>query len=81
MSQTVRIPLTMYGVAEVIKWCVDKNQGRIPGVDTQGFKTMQALLAQKPQSNDYLTLDQFWKKQVRSGTHDRRGRDNRPLPL
>lgn len=64
MSQTIRIPLTMYGVAEVIKWCIDKNQGRIPGVDTQGFKNMQALLAQKPQSNDYLTLDQFWKKQV-----------------
>ena len=64
MSETVRIPLTMYGVAEVLKWCIDKNQGRVPGVDTAGFKKMQALLAEKPQSNDYLALDNFWKKQV-----------------
>lgn len=64
MSETVRIPLTMYGVAEVLKWCIDKNQGRVPGVDTPGFKKMQALLAERPQSNDYLALDAFWKKQV-----------------
>jgi hypothetical protein len=60
----VTIPLSMYGVAEVLKWCIDRNNGRVPGVDTEGFKHMQALLAEKPTSNDYLALDQFWKKQV-----------------
>jgi hypothetical protein len=64
MSDTVRIPLTMYGVAEVLKWCVEKNQGRVPGTDTPGFKKMQALLDERPKSNDYLALDNFWKKQV-----------------
>lgn len=38
MSETtsgkVQIELTMYGVAEILKWCVDKNNGRIPNVDT-----------------------------------------------
>ena len=64
MSNIVRIPLTMYGVAEVLQWCHDRNKGRIPGVDTAGFQKMKALLAEKPQSGDYFTLDQFWKKQV-----------------
>ena len=64
MSKKVTIPLSMYGVAEVLKWCIDRNNGRVPGVDTEGFKHMQALLAEKPTSNDYLALDQFWKKQV-----------------
>ncbi len=64
MSNTVTIPLTMYGVAEVLKWCIARNNGRVPGVDTDGFKKMQALLAEKPTSNDYLALDQFWKKQI-----------------
>ncbi len=64
MSDTVKIELTMYGIAEVLKWCHDRNKGRIPGVDTAGFKKMQALLAEKPQTGDYFTLDQFWKKSV-----------------
>ena len=64
MSKKVTIPLSMYGVAEVLKWCIDRNNGRVPGVDTEGFKHMQSLLAGKPTSNDYLALDQFWKKQV-----------------
>jgi hypothetical protein len=54
----------MYGVAEVLKWCIDRNHGRVPGVDTEGFKKMQALLAEKPQAGDYFILDQFWKKNV-----------------
>ncbi|WP_447975347.1 hypothetical protein [Nitrospira sp. Kam-Ns4a] len=64
MAEKVKIELTMYGIAEVLKWCLDKNKGRIPGTDTEGFKTMQALLAGKPQTADYYVLDQFWKKKV-----------------
>lgn len=64
MSATQKVSLTMYGIAEVLKWCHDKNNGRIPGVDTAGFKKMQAFLAEKPQSGDYFALDQFWKKSV-----------------
>lgn len=60
-SGTVKIALTMYGVAEVLKWCVDKNQGRIPGVDTEGFQRMKASLAEKPEKGDYFTFDKFWK--------------------
>ena len=64
MSAKVKVALTMYGIAEVLKWCIDRNNGRVPGVDTAGFKNMQALLAEKPQGADYFTLDQFWKKKV-----------------
>jgi hypothetical protein len=64
MAENMKIDLTMYGIAEVLKWCHDRNNGRVPGVDTEGFKKMQALLAQKPQAGDYFTLDQFWKKNV-----------------
>jgi hypothetical protein len=63
-EEKVKIELTMYGIAEVLKWCIERNNGRIPGVDTAGFKKMQALLAERPQVNDYFTLDQFWKKPV-----------------
>lgn len=63
-DEKVKIELTMYGVAEVLKWCITKNNGRIPGTDTAGFKKMQALLAEKPQVGDYFTLDRFWKKTV-----------------
>ena len=59
-----KIELTMYGVAEVLKWCIHKNQGRIPGVDTEAFKKMQEALAQKPQVADYYTLDRFWKQKM-----------------
>jgi hypothetical protein len=64
MAEKVKIELTMYGIAEVIKWCVERNHGRIPGVDTEGFKRMETLLAERPKSGDYFTLDQFWKKKV-----------------
>jgi hypothetical protein len=64
MAAKVKVPLTMYGIAEVLKWCIDRNKGRVPGVDTDGFKKMQALLAERPQGADYFVLDQFWKKQV-----------------
>jgi len=64
MSKTVNVEITMYGIAEVLTWCHDRNKGRVSGVDTAGFKKMQELLAQKPQSGDYFTLDQFWKKKV-----------------
>jgi hypothetical protein len=64
MAEKVTIELTMYGIAEVLKWCIDRNKGRILGTDTEGFKKMQALLADKPQTADYFALDQFWKKKV-----------------
>ena len=64
MSNTVNIDITMYGIAEILHWCHDRNNGRIEGVDTAGFEKMKALLAEKPQSGDYFTLDQFWKKKV-----------------
>jgi hypothetical protein len=57
-----KIELSMYGVAEIIKWCITRNNGRIPGVDTEVFKKMQEALTQKPAGVDYYTLDQFWKK-------------------
>ncbi|RMH06007.1 MAG: hypothetical protein D6704_08175 [Nitrospirae bacterium] len=60
-SETVKIELTMYGVAEVVKWCITRNNGRIPGVDTPGIKQLQAALEEKPQGGDYYTLDKFWK--------------------
>ncbi len=63
-QEKVKIELTMYGVAEVLKWCITKNNGRVPGTDTEGFKKMQALLAERPQAGDYFTMDQFWKKSV-----------------
>jgi hypothetical protein len=64
MSKTVKIEVSMYGIAEILHWCHDRNNGRVPGVDTAGFEKMKALLAEKPQSGDYFTLDQFWKKRV-----------------
>jgi len=64
MSKIMKIELSMYGIAEVLHWCHDRNKGRVPGVDTAGFDKMKVLLAEKPQSGDYFTLDQFWKKRV-----------------
>lgn len=61
MPGTVKIELSMYGVAQILKWCITKNNGRIPGVDTAGFKSMQAALEEKPKVGDYFTLDKFWK--------------------
>ncbi len=60
-GKTVDIELSMYGVAEILKWCITRNNGRIPGVDTPGLKKMQEALKEKPTSGDYFTLDQFWK--------------------
>jgi len=64
MSKMMKIDMTLYGIAEIMHWCHDRNKGRITGVDTAGFKKMQSLLAEKPQSGDYFILDQFWKKKV-----------------
>ena len=59
-----KIEFTMSGVAEILKWCITRNNGRIPGVDTEGIKKMQEALAEKPTGVDYFTLDKFWKKRV-----------------
>ena len=40
MSKMLKIELSMYGVAEVLHWCHDRNKGRVPGVDTAGFEKM-----------------------------------------
>jgi hypothetical protein len=64
MARTRKITLTRYGIAEVIKWCIDRNHKQIPGTDSAGFKRMQAELKAKPDSSDYFVLDQFWKKPV-----------------
>src|ERR1044071_1879534 len=92
MGNTLRVDITMYGIAEVLHWCHDRNKGRIPGVDTAGFEKMKALLAEKPQSGDYFTLDQFWKKKVALELTEEEGAlidrclydipnfDNEPLP-
>jgi len=61
-AKTFTIELTMYGVAEIVKWCIARNGGRIPGVDTAGFTAMQDALKEKPASGDYFTFDQFWKQ-------------------
>jgi len=59
-----KIDLSMYGIAEVLKWCVDRNNGRVPGTDTSVFQQMQDALKEKPATNDYYILDQFWKKRI-----------------
>ena len=41
-----KIDLSMYGVAEIIKWCITRNNGRIPGCDTAVFKALQAAVAE-----------------------------------
>ena len=64
LRKMMKIELSMYGIAEVLHWCHDRNKGRVPGVDTAGFDKMKVLLAEKPQSGDYFTLDQFWKKRA-----------------
>ncbi len=56
-----KIELSVYGVAEIIKWCVTRNNGRVPGVETPVFQQLQDLLNEKPATNDYHTLDQFYK--------------------
>ena len=60
-ASKVKIELSMYGVAEILKWCINKNNGRIPGIDTEGFQHMQAALKAKPAMGDYFTFDKFWK--------------------
>lgn len=60
-SGNFSLELSMYGVAEILKWCINENKGRIPGVDTKVFKEMQAAVSEKPEKGDYFTYDQFWK--------------------
>ena len=61
-AEKVKIELSMYGVAEILKWCINENKGRIPGVDSAVFKEMQAAVGEKPTAGDYFVYDQFWKK-------------------
>jgi len=63
-SHTHKITLTRYGIAEVLKWCLERNHKQIPGTDAPAFQRMKAELEALPKSSDYFTLDQFWKEPV-----------------
>lgn len=64
MAGTRTITLTRYGIAEVLKWCIDRNHKEIPGTDTPAFQHMKKELSSKPAAGDYFTMDQFWKQPV-----------------
>jgi hypothetical protein len=59
---THKITLTRYGIAEVLKWCIERNHKNIPGTDSSAFQRMQEELKKKPDTADYFTLHQFWKE-------------------
>jgi hypothetical protein len=63
-THTHPITITRYGIAEVLKWCVDRNHKQITGTDTAAFQRMKAELQNRPVSSDYFTLDQYWKQPV-----------------
>jgi hypothetical protein len=63
-QHTHKITLTRYGIADVLKWCIDRNHKKIPGTDSAAFQRMQAELKARPASSDYFTLDQYWKEPV-----------------
>lgn len=63
-AHTHAIPLTRYGIAEVMKWCITRNHKNIPGTDAPAFKQMQAELDAVPKSADYFTLDNYWKASI-----------------
>ncbi len=64
MAGTRTITLTRYGIAEVLKWCIERNHKQIPGTDSPAFQRMIAEIKAQPASSDYFTLDQFWKQPV-----------------
>lgn len=64
MAGTRTITLTRYGIAEVCKWCIDRNHKEIPGTDTPAFQHMKKELSLKPAAGDYFTMDQYWKLPV-----------------
>ena len=64
MAGTHTITLTRYGIAEVLKWCIDRNHKQIPGTDAPAFQRMKQELKAQPISSDYFTQDQFWKQPV-----------------
>ena len=70
-TKTKTIELSMYGVAEIMKWCVERNDGRIPGVDSNVFKKMREALDERPKVGDYYVLDNFYKTRKNfEFTHD-----------
>ncbi len=60
-TKSKTIELSMYGVAEIMKWCVERNNGRVPGVDSNVFKKMREALDERPKVGDYYVLDNFYK--------------------
>ena len=63
-AHTHTITITRYGIAEVLKWCVEKNHKQIPGTDTPGFAHMKKELTARPASSDYFLLDQYWRQPI-----------------
>jgi len=63
-AHTHAITITRYGIAEVLKWCIDRNHKAISGTDTPGFTKMKNELTTRPVSSDYFLLDQYWKQPV-----------------
>lgn len=61
---THTITLTRYGMAEVLKWCIERNHKNIPGTDSSAFQRMIKEVKNLPASSDYFTLDQYWKQPV-----------------
>ena len=62
MGNVLKVPLTMYGVAEVLHWCHDRNKGRVPGVDTAGFEKMKALLTESRREQIISRWTSFGRK-------------------
>ena len=63
-AHTHKITITRYGIAEVLKWCVDRNHKQITGTDSPGFMHMKKELKDRPVSSDYFVLDQYWRHPV-----------------
>lgn len=64
VNHTHPITITRYGIAEVLKWCVDRNHKSIAGTDSAAFQRLKNELANKPASSDYFTLDNYWKQPI-----------------
>jgi hypothetical protein len=63
-NHTHQITITRYGIAEVLKWSVDRNHKQITGTDSPAFQRMKQEMSSRPASSDYFLLDQYWRQPV-----------------